>query len=92
LLATEKSRAGDRGIDYCLAYFRFPQVAEAATPLQAALKRVKSDASLETMNKLVRTCALFFAPRRNTENAQPTRLTTDTGGIPKNLIEFFYLN
>jgi len=57
LLATEKSRAGDRGIDYCLAYFRFPQVAEAATPLQAALKLVKSDASLEAMNKLVRNCA-----------------------------------
>jgi len=40
-----------------------------ATPLQAALKTfklVKSDASLESMDKLVRTCALCFAPRRMT--------------------------
>ena len=33
------------------------QAAVAATPLQAALALVKSDASLETMNKLVRNCA-----------------------------------
>jgi len=66
-----------------------------ATPLQAALKTfklVKSDASLESMDKLVRTCALCFAPRRKTENAQPTRLTTDTVGIPRNLIKCFYAN
>merc|ERR1712166_1546756 len=33
------------------------KVAVAQSPLQAALNAVKSDASLETMNKLVRNCA-----------------------------------
>ena len=41
----------------CAHCVRAAQVAEAATPLQAALATVKSDASLETMNKLVRNCA-----------------------------------
>eukprot|EP00918_Siedleckia_nematoides_P035321 GHVU01076734.1.p1 GENE.GHVU01076734.1~~GHVU01076734.1.p1 ORF type:complete len:185 (+),score=55.44 GHVU01076734.1:26-556(+) len=49
------------------------KAAVAATPLQAALALVKSDASLETMNKLVRNCA----QNPGEEKYRKIRLTND---------------